>query len=195
MRVACASRARAADGQPPPGAARTPGGARRAARQYRSGVHQPHAFWLPFTDRCHAAGIPRLSEWLNSTGRIVAEQFARRGWKRPADRPLSTSPLEAILEPIRDSIKPRASRLKNRQRTDRMLMLMQLHAQPPRRRERLRPRHPRLPRGQPRSRASPAVPSPTPAGSRRCDECPATNASPCAFWIQSARADRLGDTL
>jgi hypothetical protein len=86
------------------------------------------SFWLPFTDRCHAASIPRLSEWLNSTGRIVAEQFAWRGWKRPADRPLSTSPLEAILEPIRDSIKPRAYGLKNRQRTDRMLMLMQLHA-------------------------------------------------------------------
>jgi hypothetical protein len=86
------------------------------------------SFWLPFTDRCHAAGIPRLSEWLNSTGRIVAEQFSRRGWKRPADRPLSTSPLEAILEPIRASIKPRAYGLKNRERTDRMLMLMQLHA-------------------------------------------------------------------
>jgi len=86
------------------------------------------SFWLPFTDRCDAAEIPRLSEWLNSTGRIVAEQFGRRGWKRPVDRPLSTSPLEAILQPIRDSIKPRAYGLKNRQRTNRMLMLMQLHA-------------------------------------------------------------------
>ena len=86
------------------------------------------SFWLPFTDRCHAAGIPRVSEWLNSTGKLVAEQFGRRGWKRPADKPLSTSPLEAVLGPIRDSIKPLAYGLKNRQRTDRMLMLMQLHA-------------------------------------------------------------------
>lgn len=86
------------------------------------------SFWLPFTDRCYAAGIPRVSEWLDSTGKLVAEQFGRRGWKRPADKSLSTSPLEAVLGPIRDSIKPRAYGLKNRQRTDRMLMLTQLHA-------------------------------------------------------------------
>ena len=88
------------------------------------------SFWAPFTQRCHAAGITRLSEWLNTTGQIVAEQFTRRGPRasRPADMPLSTSPLEAFLEPIRDSIRPRAYGLKNRQRTNRMLMLMQLHA-------------------------------------------------------------------
>jgi hypothetical protein len=42
----------------------------------------------------HAAEIPRVSEWLNTTGRVVEEQFGRRGlrWKRPADTPLSTSP-------------------------------------------------------------------------------------------------------
>jgi hypothetical protein len=88
------------------------------------------SFWAPFTQRCHAAGITRLSEWLNTTGQIVAEQFTRRGPRasRPADMPLSTSPLEAFLEPIRDSIRPRAYGLKNRQRTNRMLMLMQVHA-------------------------------------------------------------------
>jgi hypothetical protein len=88
------------------------------------------SFWAPFTERCHAAGIPRVSEWLNSTGRIVAEQFNRRGPRRqrPADMPLSTSPLDAFINPIRASIKPRAYGLKNRERTNRMLMLMQLHA-------------------------------------------------------------------
>ena len=88
------------------------------------------SFWTPFTQRCHAAGISRLSDWLNTTGRIVAAQFARRGprWKRPADTPLTTSPLDAFINPIRASIKPRAYGLKNRERTNRMLMLMQLHA-------------------------------------------------------------------
>jgi hypothetical protein len=88
------------------------------------------SFWAPFTERCHAAGIPRLSEWLNTTGRIVAEQFARRGPRagRPADMPLSTSPLDGLVNPIRASIQPRAYGLKNRERTNRMLMLMQLHA-------------------------------------------------------------------
>ena len=54
-----------------------------------------------------------------------AEQFGRRGlrWQRPADMPLSTSPLDAFINPIRASIKPRAYGLKNRERTNRMLML------------------------------------------------------------------------
>jgi hypothetical protein len=88
------------------------------------------SFWAPFTERCHAAGISRLGDWLNSTGQIVAEQFGRRGSRasRPADMPLSTSPLDGLVNPIRASIKPRAYGLKNRQRTNRMLMLMQLHA-------------------------------------------------------------------
>jgi hypothetical protein len=61
------------------------------------------SFWAPFVERCHAAGIPRVSEWLNSTGRVVTEQFARPGprWQRPADMPLSTSPLDAFTDPIR----------------------------------------------------------------------------------------------
>jgi Transposase, Mutator family len=88
------------------------------------------AFWAAFLPRAHAAGIPRVSEWLNSTGRIVEEQFGRRGLcrQRPADMPLSTSPLDAFINPIRAAIKPRAYGLKNRERTNRMLMLMQLHA-------------------------------------------------------------------
>jgi hypothetical protein len=88
------------------------------------------AFWAPFTERCHAAGIPRLSEWLNTTGQIVADQFGRRGPRssRPVDIPLSTSPLDGFTNPIRTAIAPRAYGLKNRERTNRMLMLMQLHA-------------------------------------------------------------------
>jgi hypothetical protein len=88
------------------------------------------SFWAPFLERAHAAGIPRLSEWLNTTGRIVEDQFRRRGRRseRPANTPLSTSPMDAFINPIRASIQPRAYGLKNRDRTNRMLMLMQLHA-------------------------------------------------------------------
>ncbi|MGH3469341.1 MAG: hypothetical protein ACRDQF_16595 [Thermocrispum sp.] len=88
------------------------------------------SFWTPFTERCHAAGIPRVSEWLNTTGQIVEDQFKRRGPRasRPADMPLSTSPLDGFINPIRSAIGPRAYGLKNRERTNRMLMLMQLHA-------------------------------------------------------------------
>jgi len=42
--------------------------------------------------------------------------------------PLSPSPLDGFTNPIRAAIGPRAYGLKNRQRTNRMLMLMQLHA-------------------------------------------------------------------
>ncbi len=88
------------------------------------------SFWGPFLERAHAAAITRLSDWLNSTGRIVEDQFARRGPRstRPADMPLSTSPMDAFVHPVRDSIRPRTYGLKNRERTNRMLMLMQLHA-------------------------------------------------------------------
>jgi hypothetical protein len=88
------------------------------------------SFWAPFLRRAHAAGIPRLSEWLNTTGRIVEDQFGRRGPRaaRAADMPLSTSPMDAFINPIRASIQRRAYGLKNRDRTNRMLMLMQLHA-------------------------------------------------------------------
>lgn len=88
------------------------------------------SFWAPFVERCHAAGIPRVSDWLNTTGQIVADRFNRRGSRasRPADMPLSTSPLDGFTNPIRAAITPRAYGLKNRERTNRMLMLMQLHA-------------------------------------------------------------------
>jgi hypothetical protein len=88
------------------------------------------SFWAPFVERCHAAGIPRVSEWLSTTGQIVVDQFKRRGPRasRPADMPVSTSPRDGFTNPIRAAIAPRAYGLKNRERTNRMLMLMQLHA-------------------------------------------------------------------
>jgi hypothetical protein len=86
--------------------------------------------WKPFVVRAKAAGMPRVSAWLDGTGRLVEDQFQMRGPRsaRPKDMPLSTSPLEAMLQPIRAAIKPRAYGLKNRERTNRLLMLMQLHA-------------------------------------------------------------------
>lgn len=86
-------------------------------------------FWEPFLRDAHAAEIPRLSDWLDGTGRIVSGQFARRGLRsqRPADMPLSTSPMDGLIEPIRAAIHPRRYGLKNRARTNRLLLLMQLH--------------------------------------------------------------------
>ena len=36
------------------------------------------SFWMPFLKRAHSANIPRLSNWLNTTGPVVEDQFHRR---------------------------------------------------------------------------------------------------------------------
>jgi hypothetical protein len=88
------------------------------------------SFWQPFVRDARAAGIPRLSSWLDGAGRVVEDQFPRRGLRhlRPADMPLSTSPMDGLIEPIRATLHPRRYGLKNRERTNRLLLLMQLHA-------------------------------------------------------------------
>ncbi len=88
------------------------------------------SFWKPFVRDAHAADIARLSGWLDGAGRIVEDQFASRGLRsrRPPDTPLSTSPMDGLIHPIRDALHPRRYGLKNQERTNRLLMLMQLHA-------------------------------------------------------------------
>jgi hypothetical protein len=88
------------------------------------------SFWEPFVRDAFAAGIPRLSDWLEGSGRVVADQFRRRGPRsmRPADMPPTTSPMDGLVTPIRDALHPRRYGLKNRERTNRLLMLAQLHA-------------------------------------------------------------------
>jgi hypothetical protein len=87
------------------------------------------SFWRPFVRDAHAFGVARLSDWLDDTGRIVEGQFARRGLcgERVRDMPLSTSPMDGLIGPIRDALHPRRYGLRNRQRTNRLLLLMQLH--------------------------------------------------------------------
>lgn len=88
------------------------------------------AFWKPFVRDARAAEIPRLESWLDGAGRVVEDQFRRRGLRsqRPAETPLSTSPMDGLIEPIRAALHARRYGLKNRERTNRLLMLMQLHA-------------------------------------------------------------------
>ena len=90
------------------------------------------SFWAPFVRDAHAAGITRLSSWLENTGRILEDQFRRRGLRsmRPVDMPLTTSPMDGLIGPIRDALHPRRYGLKNQERTNRLLLLMQPHANP-----------------------------------------------------------------
>ena len=88
------------------------------------------SFWKPFVREARAADIGRLSSWLENTGKIVEDQFARRGLRasRGPGMPLSTSPMDGLIHPIRDALHARRYGIKNRERTNRLLMLMQLHA-------------------------------------------------------------------
>jgi hypothetical protein len=85
--------------------------------------------WEPFVRDARASDIPRLSDWLEGVGRVVADQFRRRGLRslRPADMPVSTSAMDGLIGPIRDALHPRRYGLKNRAGTNRLLMLMQVH--------------------------------------------------------------------
>ena len=66
------------------------------------------SFWRPFSAEAHAVGSRRLSDWLDTMGRVLEAQFARRGLStnRPAGTPLSTSPMDAFTNPVRDAIRP-----------------------------------------------------------------------------------------
>ena len=85
--------------------------------------------WRPFVREVRAAGIEALDLWLDEMDPLIEDQFARRGSRptRPADMPLSTGGLEQLARPVKDAIYRRRFALKNRERLNRLLLLMQLH--------------------------------------------------------------------
>jgi hypothetical protein len=86
-------------------------------------------FWRPFVREARAAAIESLDRWLDVNDSIIEAQFARRGRasQRPADMPLTTAALEQLARPIVAALYPRRYALKNRERLNRLLMLLQLH--------------------------------------------------------------------
>ena len=86
------------------------------------------SFWEPFTRVARAAGNESLDRWIAVNGPTIEAQFARRPprWRRPVDMPLTTAALEQITRPITTALYPRRYALKNRERLNRLLMLVQL---------------------------------------------------------------------
>ena len=86
------------------------------------------SFWEPFTRVARAAGNESLDRWIAVNGPTIEAQFARRPprWRRPVDMPLTTAALEQITRPITTALYPRRYALKNRERLNRLLMLLQL---------------------------------------------------------------------
>jgi hypothetical protein len=86
-------------------------------------------FWSQFTGAAKEAENESLDRWIAVNAPTIEPQFARRPppSKRPADMPLSTAALEQLTRPISAALYPRRYALKNRNRLNRLLMLMQLH--------------------------------------------------------------------
>ena len=70
-----------------------------------------------------------LDRWVAVNDPVIERQFTRRGRSsdRPVDMPLTTAALEQLARPITAALHPRRYALKNRERLNRLLMLMQLH--------------------------------------------------------------------
>jgi hypothetical protein len=87
------------------------------------------SFWRPFVRAARAAGNEVLDHWIAVNGPTIEAQFARRPppFRRPADMPFTTAALEQITHPIVTALYPRRYGLKNRERLNRLLMLLQLH--------------------------------------------------------------------
>jgi hypothetical protein len=128
LRVAPSSRARATDEHRAPAQPSDP--PKRSTRSSRaSSVPSTVAtFWRPFVRKVRAAGIEALDLWLDEMDPVIEGQFARRGSasRRPAVIPLSIRRLEQLVRPIKDALYRRRLALKNRERLNRLLQLMQL---------------------------------------------------------------------
>lgn len=86
--------------------------------------------WPIYVNDLRALRIQRINNWLDKNDAMISAQFQRAGLRsnRPYDMPLSTGGLEAVMRPIAAALEGRRYSLKNRERTNRLLMLMALHA-------------------------------------------------------------------
>ena len=84
----------------------------------------------PFVRAAPAAENEGLERWIAVNRPTIETQFARRlpPSRRPGDMTLTTAALEQLTRPIVAALYPRRYALKNRARLNRLLMLMQLHA-------------------------------------------------------------------
>ncbi|MBA3261208.1 MAG: transposase [Thermoleophilaceae bacterium] len=86
-------------------------------------------FWRAFVQAAKVTENESLDNWIAVNGPVIEAQFARRPppSRRPADMPLTSAALEQLTRPISAALHPRRHALKNRERLNRLLMLIQLH--------------------------------------------------------------------
>src|SRR5660398_180390 len=85
--------------------------------------------WHRFVRAAKAAENESLDRWIAVNQGTIETQFARRALTpHPAlDMPLTAAALDQITRPISAALYPRRYALKNRERLNRLLMLLQLH--------------------------------------------------------------------
>lgn len=88
----------------------------------------PH-FWQPFIEAARGLENESIDRWIAVNGPTIEAQFARRPppSRRPTEMPLTTAAIEQLTRPIAAALYPRRYALKNRERLNRLLLLMQLH--------------------------------------------------------------------
>jgi hypothetical protein len=97
-------------------------------REAASGALLGPSPWERFVRAARVVENVSLERWIAVNGATIEAQFARRALtpRRP-DMPLTTAALEQITRPIVAALYPRRYALKNRERLNRLLMLLQLH--------------------------------------------------------------------
>jgi len=105
-----------------------PGEELRELRERAEGALVGPPSWHQFVRAARVAENESLDRWIAVNAATIEAQFARRALtpRRP-DMPLTTAALEQITRPIVAALYPRRYALKNRERLNRLLMLLQLH--------------------------------------------------------------------
>ncbi|MCA1681426.1 MAG: hypothetical protein LC777_22005, partial [Actinobacteria bacterium] len=87
-------------------------------------------FWAAFDADARQLNDARLNAWLDRWSPIIASQLSRRrrGNADATDQPLSTGGLETFVKPIEAALYRRRYGMKNRERLNRLLLLLQLEA-------------------------------------------------------------------
>jgi hypothetical protein len=108
---------------------RTPSDGLEQLRARAEGALAGPAFWRAFVRAARLAENESLDRWIAVNGPTIEAQFARRPppSRCPADMPLTTAALEQVTRPIVTALYPRRYALKNRERLNRLLLLLQLH--------------------------------------------------------------------
>jgi hypothetical protein len=98
-------------------------------REYAETVLVGPSSWQRFVRAAKVAENESLHRWIAVNQGTIETQFARRAPTphRGPDMPLTTAAIDQITRPIVAALYPRRYTLKNRERLNRLLMLLQLH--------------------------------------------------------------------